>query len=157
MAIEVRIGHLGHLSDDEAATVNGLAGGPLPASLEEAEQRSRSSLPGWLAQKVGRTVSVRRTPGEPESIRFVAVRQNDSYYDDREELNICPDCGWIGRGKDMAMGDSFDCGCEWHCPSCNHYFGFRAFPRVEEVLTDPRANPIDRMLNEIVWRKERGG
>lgn len=71
-----------------------------------------------------------------------------SWYDWYEGPLTCDRCGWHGRGRDAAMGDSFSDGAEYECPQCAAYFGFHAWPLISEVKTDPRADPIDRALVE---------
>ena len=76
-----------------------------------------------------------------------------NYYDWKHNQQTCGNCKWTGVGEDAKMGDSFDDGAEYHCPKCNHYFGFIAYPLIEESLSDPRADPADRMFAEIVMRR----
>ena len=51
------------------------------------------------------------------------------------------------------MGDSFNDGSERHCPKCFHYFGYVAYPLLRENLTDPMADPLDRLAAEVVFRR----
>jgi hypothetical protein len=57
----------------------------------------------------------------------------------------------------MVMGDSFDAGAEYHCPCCDRYFGFRAYPTFDEVRTDPRADPIGRIALAVAEARMRAG
>ena len=41
---------------------------------------------------------------------------------------ICRRCGWSGRGAAMAVGETFDHGCDFHCPSCDSRYGFVQWP-----------------------------
>ena len=148
----VHKGRIDHLAIAEAELVSRLAGEPVPASLVEAQQRLTEVLTGWRIETVGRSVLARRALGEPESLRFVESPVRDSYYDRMEDLETCPECAWVGTGRDLAIGESFDSGAEYHCPACDHYFGFGAYPLITEVMTDPRADPIDRIALELAKR-----
>jgi hypothetical protein len=41
---------------------------------------------------------------------------------------------------------------ERHCPNCEHYFSFVAYPSISESLTDPRAPEEDRLFAEVVMQ-----
>lgn len=68
------------------------------------------------------------------------------YYDWMNSQQACPNCNWRGPGSQAETGDAFGDGAEYHCPECEHYFGFVGYPLVEEVLTDPRADARDKIL-----------
>lgn len=70
------------------------------------------------------------------------------WYDFQHDPLTCAACGWTGRGRDAAMREMFDGGAEYMCPACSRYFGFVGFPTPDEVRSDPRADPIDRMVVE---------
>lgn len=76
-----------------------------------------------------------------------------NYYDWINTKHTCKDCGWVGLGKVAEMGESFNDGSEYHCPKCNHYFGFIAYPLLNESITDSRADPADRKFAEIVLKR----
>jgi len=69
-----------------------------------------------------------------------------SYYDWLDKQITCKGCGWSGHGRDMTVGESFEGGAERHCPKCGEYYGFVAYPMRAEVLSDPRAQDVDRMV-----------
>ena len=77
------------------------------------------------------------------------------YYDWMNGQQNCPKCGWTGLGSETAMGEGFNEGAEYHCPECDHYFGFIAYPLLEESLSDPRAPDSDKMFAEIVMHRAR--
>ena len=74
------------------------------------------------------------------------------YYDWVNAQQTCPKCGWVGLGGETATGEGFNEGSERHCPDCDHYFGFLAYPLLEESLTDPRAPESDRKFAKIAMR-----
>ena len=60
-----------------------------------------------------------------------------SQYSDFKEGKInCEECGWSGLGKDADLRESFGSGAEYECPRCSHYFGFVAYPIIEETPAD---------------------
>lgn len=73
-----------------------------------------------------------------------------NYYDWYENELICSECNWAGTGSEASVGEGFIDGAEYHCPKCDHYFGFVANPLVEESLTDLRATKSDRIVAEIL-------
>jgi len=75
------------------------------------------------------------------------------HYDWKYESHRCPKCSWEGLGSEAAMGESFNDGAEYHCPSCNHPFGYIDYPLVKESLTDLRAPESDRLFAEIVTQQ----
>lgn len=145
--LEVQMGRIDHLSDADAAAVAALASRPAPASLAQALATANRALPAWQVGLNGHCVVVRRAAGEPVSLRFVspATATGTDYYDRLAAIETCAQCGWQGEGRELAMGDSFDAGAEYHCPACDHYFGFRAYPTADETMTDARADPADRL------------
>jgi hypothetical protein len=153
--LDVCKGRMDNLTQAQAMAVARLLAGPVPASLDEAQKLLAEALPGWCIKRHDGIVLARRDAGEPESIRFSETPERDSYYDRVEAIEVCPDCAWVGSGCDLKMGDSFDQGSEYHCPVCDHYFGFRAYPLISEVKTDPRADPIDKALIEMTERRMR--
>jgi hypothetical protein len=76
-----------------------------------------------------------------------------SFYDFKNSPQTCDKCGWTGLGTEAALGDTFAEGAEYHCPKCYEYFGFQAYPTLEEATTDPRAPRSDRLFAEIVIRR----
>lgn len=78
-----------------------------------------------------------------------------SHYDFKCGQQRCPGCGWTGLGSETAMGDSFDEGAEYHCPTCGKRFGFVPYPLLGESLTDSRAPETDRLFAEIAMRGAR--
>lgn len=77
----------------------------------------------------------------------------NSYYDWTHDTQNCPNCDWKGTGSEARLGESFDSGAEYHCPKCDHYFRYVAYPLIEEALNDPRAPDGDRLLAEIAKQK----
>jgi hypothetical protein len=75
-----------------------------------------------------------------------------THYDFKFAQQHCSGCGWTGLGSETAMGDSFDEGAEYHCPTCGERFGFVPYPLLSESLTDPRAPETDRTFAEIAKR-----
>jgi hypothetical protein len=75
-----------------------------------------------------------------------------SWYDWMEARHTCPKCAWAGLGRVTKIGDTFNDGSERHCPECDHYFGFVAYPLITESLTDPRAPRGDRLFAEVVMQ-----
>jgi hypothetical protein len=75
-----------------------------------------------------------------------------SWYDYMEAPRTCPKCAWAGFGRDTKMGETFNDGSERHCPQCDHYFGYVAYPLISESLTDPRADNDDRLFAEVVMQ-----
>ena len=73
-----------------------------------------------------------------------------NHYDWKSSVQECSKCGWTGLGSAAELGDTFAEGAEYHCPKCNHYFKFVAYPTIEESLLDPRAPDADRKFAEIV-------
>ena len=51
---------------------------------------------------------------------------------------ICRRCGWSGRGAAMAVGETFDHGCDFHCPSCDGRYGFVQWPVIVADNAPPR-------------------
>lgn len=78
---------------------------------------------------------------------------NSGYYDWMNGKQSCTECGWTGQGSETALGEGFNDGGEYHCPECDHYFGFHAYPLLEESLADPRAPKSDKKFAEIVTRR----
>lgn len=76
-----------------------------------------------------------------------------SYYDWMDKSLSCPACGWNGCGRDAVAGEVFRDGAEYHCPSCQHKFGFVVFPSHEDNLSDARAGPSDRLASHIATRR----
>ena len=72
-----------------------------------------------------------------------------SYYDWMHELQSCPTCNWTGKGSEAIFGEAFDSGAEYHCPKCDYYFGYIAYPLIEEALNDPRASEGDRVIAKL--------
>lgn len=78
-----------------------------------------------------------------------------SYYNFMHSIQDCRDCHWSGPGSDATIGEWFREGAEYHCPECDHYFGFVMFPTTAEMKTDPRASRGDRtqaVLVEERWQ-----
>jgi len=75
-----------------------------------------------------------------------------SYHNFVNGTQTGPKCAWTGLGGDTTLGESFADGSERHCPQCDRYFGYVAFPLITESLSDPRAPEEDRMFAEIVQR-----
>jgi hypothetical protein len=73
-----------------------------------------------------------------------------SHYDWKNGQQTCPECGWIGLGNQTEMGESFDDGADYHCPTCDHRFGYIAYPTIDESRSDPRAPATDKMFGDIV-------
>lgn len=76
-----------------------------------------------------------------------------NYYDWQESSITCPACGWVGAGRDLQLSEMFEAGAEYACPKCSHEFGFQIFPTSDEVRTDPRAAPEDKLALKV--REER--
>ena len=72
-----------------------------------------------------------------------------NYYDWNEGTQQCRKCQWKGTGSEAKMGESFRDGAEYHCPKCDNYFGFIAYPLTSEVKSDPRAAEIDRKATAL--------
>jgi hypothetical protein len=72
-----------------------------------------------------------------------------NYYDWMETEHVCKKCGWAGLGKDASLLEAFSECAEYGCPSCHEEIGVVAYPTRTEALTDPRADPADRMVAEI--------
>ena len=87
--------------------------------------------------------------GPPEGAAIV------NCYDWMEAARTCPKCGWTGTGRETKTGEAFHEGSERHCPKCWHYFGFVVYPTIDENLTDPRADPIDRLAAQVVRQRVR--
>jgi hypothetical protein len=85
-----------------------------------------------------------------ENSKFVM----STYYDWISNTQNCGACGWVGTGKETIIGDFFDSGAEYHCPKCNHLFGYKPYPLISDVQNDPRADPIDRIALEIAGRNK---
>lgn len=77
-----------------------------------------------------------------------------NYYDWKERDIACSECGWSGKAQDAQQGEMFREGAEFHCPRCDHRFGFVPFPTIDETLTDSRSDPADRKIAEIVLSRE---
>ncbi len=75
-----------------------------------------------------------------------------NYYDWKSGRQACPKCNWSGPGSEAAIGETFNDGAEYHCPKCDHRFGFIAFPLLTESISDPRAPNSDRAFAEIALR-----
>ena len=75
-----------------------------------------------------------------------------SWYDWMGAQHMCPKCARAGLGRDTKIGDTFNDGSERHCPNCDHYFGFVAYPLISESLTDPRAPEADRLIAEVIMQ-----
>jgi len=78
-------------------------------------------------------------------------RESSGYYDWMNGSLTCA-CGWAGLGRETILGDSFGDGAERHCPKCGHYFGYIAYPLLQESRSDPRAPQEDRMFAEIALK-----
>jgi len=79
--------------------------------------------------------------------RDPARRMN--YYEWKESDIACTECGWSGKGDDAELGEMFAEGAEFHCPQCDHRFGFVPFPTIDETLSDSRSDRTDRKIAEI--------
>ena len=75
-----------------------------------------------------------------------------NYYDWKSSSQTCPSCGWSGLGSKATVGETFAEGAEYHCPACEHRFGFLSYPLLEEHASDPRAHALDRALAEAALR-----
>jgi len=75
------------------------------------------------------------------------------HYDWMNATHTCERCGWMGLGSEASIGETFNDGAEYHCPKCNHYFGYVSYPLLTESLTDPRAPETDRKFAEIVMMR----
>jgi hypothetical protein len=73
-----------------------------------------------------------------------------NYYSWENDQQKCAECDWVGLGSETTMGDSFADGAEYHCPKCNYYFGYIAYPLLSESLNDPRAPETDCMFAKVV-------
>lgn len=60
-----------------------------------------------------------------------------AFYGWKASAISCAKCGWQGHGHDAEMGESFRDGAEYHCPKCNQYFGFKAYPMTHEFEKAP--------------------
>ena len=70
----------------------------------------------------------------------------DNHYDFKNTRRACSACGWFGLGSEAKIGESFNDGAEYHCPTCDAYFGYIAFPLLSESLSDPRAPAEDKLF-----------
>lgn len=75
------------------------------------------------------------------------------YYDWAQAEQECPECRWRGLGREARIGESFDSGSEYHCPKCNYYFGYIAYPLIKEALNDPHASHEDRLFAQVVEQR----
>ncbi len=75
-----------------------------------------------------------------------------NHYDWKNSAQTCPSCGWTGLGSLADIGETFRDGAEYHCPKCNHRFGFIAYPLLKESISDPRAPQSDRQFAELALR-----
>ena len=79
-----------------------------------------------------------------------------NYYDWEGNDIVCSKCGWSGKGQETQLGEMFLEGAEFHCPHCNHWFGFVPFPTIHETLADSRSDPVDcKAAESRVARRER--
>ena len=72
------------------------------------------------------------------------------WYDWQEGTVECPQCGWRGTGKTAALAEMFAEGAEYVCPACGHDLGFHAFPTLDAMHSDPRADPAERTMAAII-------
>jgi len=73
-----------------------------------------------------------------------------SYYDWILCEHTCKKCGWRGIGKETNIRESFSEGSERECPKCGNYFGYIAYPLIDETLDDPRADPADKKIAQLI-------
>lgn len=57
------------------------------------------------------------------------------------------------RQDGRALAEMFAEGAEFVCPDCGHDLGFHAFPTLEAMLGDPRADPADRAMAATISRR----
>jgi hypothetical protein len=80
--------------------------------------------------------------------------KTSGYYDWMHGTQTCSHCGWSGTGKQTRIRESFRDGAERECPRCGEeYFGFVAYPYLDETINDPRADPIDRDIALIIKKR----
>ena len=77
-------------------------------------------------------------------------RPRSGHYDWMASRLDCSACSWSGFGRDARMGEVFEDGEAYHCPSCDAYFRFVGGPFEWESLSDPRAPAADRMAAAVV-------
>ncbi|MGH9641884.1 MAG: hypothetical protein ACRD3Q_05620 [Terriglobales bacterium] len=63
-----------------------------------------------------------------------------NFSDFRNAKLTCPDCGWVGQGRQTRAGNTFDYCAEFLCPVCGHgggknhdYLAVANFPKPGEL------------------------